>query len=201
MPGIPNCPNIYAKVHPGRVKIFPSSGEKLYINPDEVMNESQDDKWRHELKHDAESIFWLLLYWAKVVQPEGCAKERIGAGSWGFLTGNLEFRQDLLTSAAIRGQNMTGNLTHLFYKHLRPLIDDLAAIIVNDSHWLPASDPRTDLYYVTEAFQRLILNFIIDNRGKEFMDHPVEKTFREVQETRRFNACSATIFQTKDAEI
>jgi hypothetical protein len=75
---------------------------------------------------------------------------------------------------------MSYNLTHSFYEPLRPLIEDLAAILVNDSHWLPASDPRKDPFYITEAFQRLILNFIIDNRGEEFMDHHVNKTFRKV---------------------
>ena len=32
------------------------------------------------------------------------------------------------------------------------------------------------------SVQRLILQFIINNCGKEFMDHRVEKTFRAVQE-------------------
>ena len=114
-----------------------------------------------------------------------------------LLTGNLESRQDLLTTAANRGQNK-GNLTHSFYKPLRHLINDLATIIVIDGHWLLSSDPRTDLFYIIEAFQRLILNFVIDNRGEEFMDRPVEKAFREVQGTRRSNACSTTSCQSWD---
>jgi hypothetical protein len=40
--------------------------------------------------------------------------------------------------------------------------------------------PKGPILLITEAFQRLILNFIIDNRGKEFMDHRVNKTFRKV---------------------
>ena len=198
VPKIPDPPPFYAKVHPDRVKTFPNSVKNLIFNPDEVRNESQDDKWRHELKHDAESVFWLLLYWAMVVQPEKCAKERINAATWDLLTGDHKSRNSLIVLVSKPG-TMAKYLIHSFYEPLRPLINDLAAILVVDGHWLPASDPRTDLYYVTEAFQRLILNFIIKNRGEQFMDRPVEKTFREVQGIRR--SCSATIFQTKDTKI
>lgn len=95
---------------------------------------------------------------------------------------------------------MSYNLTHSFYQPLRPLIVDLAAILVNDSHWLPASDPRKDTFYITEAFQRLILNFIIDNSGKEFMDCCVTKTFRKVHEAQASHASSYSFFQFMDAK-
>ena len=182
VPHIHKCPDIYAKVHPNRVLTPPSSAEQLFIEPHKVMNESQDDKWRHELEHDAESVFWLLLYWAMVVQPEKCTEERTDAGSWIGLNNNHTSRSRLIEAASLH-HLMAENLTHSFYKPLRPLINNLAAIFVIDSHWLPASDLRKDPYYITEAFQCLILNFIIENRGKEFMDRPVEKTFRKVEET------------------
>ena len=151
IPKIPNCPDLYAKVHPDRVKKFSSSGkrfifdpdEDLVINPKKLMSESQDDNWRHELKHDAESVFWLLLYWAMVVQPEKCAKERIDAGSWGYLNGDHKSRYCLIRTVS-QPETMADNLTHSFYKPLRPLINDLAAILVIDGHWLPAEDLRKD---------------------------------------------------------
>ncbi|KAH9998459.1 hypothetical protein BJV74DRAFT_200503 [Russula compacta] len=179
IPGIPNTPDLYATAHPDRVKRFPGSEEGFIINPEKLVcdNESRHG-WRHELEHDAESVFWLLLYWAMVVQPEKCPKEKIDAKYWNPLNGNHLSRQWLIRGLS---EIMSPNLTHSFYKLLQPLIKDLATILVIDSHWLPASDPRKDPFYITEAFQRLILKFIIDNRGKEFMDHPVEKTFRKVQ--------------------
>ena len=185
IPGIPNSPDIYAKAHPDRVEKFPSSTKRFIFDPDEIDNESHGE-FRHELKHDAESVFWLLLYWAMVVQPEGSLpKEKIDAGSWGGLNGDHVSRQGLLRSI-----DRNSHITHSFYKPLRPLIEDLAAILVNDSHWLPASDLRKDPFYITEAFQRLILNFIINNRGREFMDHCVDKTFRKVHEMQASHASS-----------
>jgi hypothetical protein len=79
------------------------------------------------------------------------------------------------------------------------LISDLAGILVIDRHWFQASDPRKDTFYVTEAFQRLILKFIIENRGEKFMDCPVEKTFRIVEEVPHSNAKSATDSQKVDS--
>ena len=191
-PGTPNSPDIYANAHPDRVEKFSSSTKRLIIDPNPIENTSHGE-FRHELNHDAESVFWLLLYWAMVVQPEGSfSKERIDAGPWALLNGNPESRQVL-----IKGIDL--HITHSFYKPLRPLIKDLAAILVNDSHWLPASDPRKDPFYITEAFQRLILNFIIDNRGEEFMDHRVNKTFRKVQDMQHSHASAHSFLQSFDS--
>jgi hypothetical protein len=184
VPEIPDSPDRYAEVHPDRVEKFPDA-KRLVIYPKEIDDNERDDRWRHELDHDAESVFWLILYWAMVVQPEECRKETIDSTSWTNLLGNFEKREALI-------REIPTNLTHSFYKPLQPLIKDLAAILVIDSHWLKAPDPRKDTFYVTEAFQRLILKFMIENRGKEFMDHPAEKAFREVEGAQHSNAKSTT---------
>ncbi len=201
VPGIPDSPDPYAKVHPDRVKEFPGLKDKIIINPDLVCAESQKSqlkRWRHELEHDAESVFWLLVYWAMVVQPEECPKETIDATLWGNLVETFDHRQTLVSILS----NLRGRLynpTHSFYKPLLPLIEALAAILVIDRHWLPASDPRNDLYYVNEAFQRLILKFMIDNRCEEFMDRRVEKTFRKEERLRHPNGMWATVSQNVDS--
>jgi len=59
IPGIPNSPDIY-----------------------NLVDNKSHDTFKHDLNYDAESIFWLLLYWAMVVQPEGSfSKENIDAAS------------------------------------------------------------------------------------------------------------------------
>jgi hypothetical protein len=96
--------------------------------------------------------------------------------------------------------NLT-DFTHSFYEPLRPLIKDLAGILVLDRHWLPASNPRSDPYYVTEAFQRLILEFMIKHRGEDFMICKVGETFREVEGVPHSNGKSITDSQKFDASI
>jgi hypothetical protein len=199
VPVIPDSPDIYASAHPDRLEKFPSGQAKLAIDPDDL-DLSQHHSWRHELNHDAESVFWLLLHWAMVVQPERTSKEKIDSGTWGLLNGNHESRQTLLLKQTLlRGEISSTNVTHPFYEPLRPLIKDLAAILLNDSHWLPASDPRRDRFYTTEAFQRLILNFIINNSGKEFMDRRVTKTLRKVHRVQASHASSFSFFQSKQS--
>ncbi|KAI0278005.1 hypothetical protein BGY98DRAFT_1097048 [Russula aff. rugulosa BPL654] len=153
VPKIPDYPDSYAKVHPDRVKRFPSRAQeekKLAIDPDDIDVNEQDDGWRHELEHDTESVFWLLLYWAMVVQPEDCPEETIHSPSWGNLLGDSGDRQ---TFTEMLSKRTPTNLTHSFYEPLRPLIMDLADILVIDRRWLPASDRRNDLYYLNEAFR------------------------------------------------
>ena len=81
------------------------------------MNGSQDDKWRHEIEHDAESVFWLLLYWAMVVQPKDYIKEMIDAGSWAQLNGDHMSRNLLIVLISKPG-TMAKYLIHSFYKPL-----------------------------------------------------------------------------------
>ena len=181
--------------YPDRAKIFPSSKAE-FINPLELPAVN-DGEWRHELEHDAASVFWLLLYWAMVLQPEKCHKEKVHAVSWGALNGNYELREDLMRTLQ---QSKSSYFTHSFYNPLLPLIKALATFLIIDSHWLPDSDSRKDPSYITEAFQRLILQFIIDNRGKEFMDHRVEKTFHLVRGVQASKGWSSTLLQSLDAE-
>jgi hypothetical protein len=195
IPVIPNSPDLYAKAHPDRVQRFPGSEKRIVIDPELVVDNEPHGGWRHELEHDTESIFWLLLYWAVVVQPEGCSKESIDAASWSLLNGNHVSRQIIIKELP----KLSSKLIHPFYAQLQPLIEALAAILVVDSHWLPASDPRKDPFYITEAFQRSILEFIIANQNENFMRHRVEKTFRKVHGMQNSNALSSSNIQSLDA--
>jgi hypothetical protein len=75
--------------------------------------------------------------------------------------------------ALLRGRRSLDAATHSLYQPLWPLLSQLAAIIDVDRHWLTSSDPRNHPGYITEAFQRLILQFILDNGNEEFMQRKV----------------------------
>ena len=196
VPKTPNSPGPYAKAHPDCVRKFPIT-KRTFIDP-EVVDDKSCDGWRHELKHDAESIFWLILYWAMVVQPKKCPWENINTASWSNLNGNYKKRETLIMNLSYSDSE---GLTHLFYNPLLPLIKDLATIILIDSHWFPESDPQKDPCYITEVFQHLILQFIINNHGQEFMNHCVEQTFCTVQGMQASNRQSASHVQSLDATM
>jgi len=200
VPAIPNSPDEYSSKHPVQIDKF-KSAKKLILDPEDVSDHS--NQWRHELEHDIESIFWLFLYWAMVVQPKPLSKkdiwpkEAIGSAAWAEITGDAKERNALVSSLA---QGFLSRVTHSFFNPLQPLIKKLSAILVVDRHWLEQSDKRNDPEYFNEAFQRLILAFILDNCGKQFMYHPVDSNLRAVELVPQSEKHSTTTLQARNAE-
>jgi hypothetical protein len=126
-------------------------------------------QWRHELDHDTESLFWVLLYWVVGAQPENEEKELIVATLWPRLTGSesVDDRINLLQGRLI-------GATHSVYQPLWSLLQKLADILNVDGRWVESSDPRKDPEYINEAFRRLILQFTLEHRNEKFMQHCVE---------------------------
>jgi hypothetical protein len=201
VPGIPDSRDEYSLKHPVRTAKF-SSGEELVIRRPAGEN-NHSLQWRHELEHDAESVFWLLLYWAMVVKPKRLSdqdiwpNEDIKSAAWTEITGDAEERNALVSSLA---HGFLSHVTHSFFKPLRPLIENLAAFLVVDRHWLEQSDKRNQPEYLNEAFQRLVLAFILENRGKKFMDHPVDSALRSVELVPQSERHSTTTLQARNAE-
>jgi hypothetical protein len=182
VPRVPRSPEQYTRENPDRIKEFPEEIKKILIDPDELnqlMDQSQDNGWRHELDHDVESVFWLLLYWAMVARPEGGQEEDILPDAWTSLIGHFKPREELVWR--LSSGDRRDILTHSVYKPLCPLISSLAAVIVVDRHWLPESDVRKRPGYICEAFQRLILEFILSNRNENFMTCRFDDSLRMVQ--------------------
>ena len=198
IPAVPESPEPYAFNHPERIKKFPFAPD-LVRSPD--LQPSMDCQWRHELDHDTESVFWLLLYWAVSAQPEEDRdrdrnqEELINAGIWADLTGPAESRVKLV------GSRRFGGATHSIYRPLWPLLNKLAAILDIDRHWVKSSDPRNDPGYLTEAFQRLILQFILDNRNEKFMKCKVGRHFRRPEPISANSSVSVTRNWTTQDEM
>jgi hypothetical protein len=99
------------------------------------------------------------------------------------------------------------NLLHSVYKPVWPLISNLAALLVVDSHWIPKSSARKRPDYMCEAFQRLILQFIDSNRSEIFMTCRVADSLRQVEGVPQSQAMSTTpsqdidMLEREDAEV
>ncbi|KAI0290681.1 hypothetical protein BC826DRAFT_970295 [Russula brevipes] len=198
VPKVPKSPECYTSAHSSRIADFPEEIKELVVDPDELTNEPQDNNWRHELNHDVESVFWLFLYWAMVAQPEKRRGECINSGVWGLMLGDHNTRDGLVISGLLSSGDAPENLTHSVYKPLWPLIKSLAAILVVDNHYLPESDVRKRPEYVCEAFQRLILQFIISNHDKDFMTCRVDRSLRRVQGAPQPDGLTVTPTQQRD---
>jgi hypothetical protein len=197
VPKLPKSPECYASAHRERIKDFPEASDIL-VDPFELKNQSQEDTWRHELDHDVESVFWLLLYWAMVMQPEGRPTVYIDPDTWTSLLGNFKSRERLVLVLGLSSHDRPDNLTHPVYEPLWPLIRSLAAILRVDRHWLPENDVRKRPEYICEAFQRLILEFIVSNRDEDFMTCRVGDTLRQLKPVPESQALSTTPSQQRD---
>jgi hypothetical protein len=197
VPAVPKIPECYANAHSKRNDDFSEEAAKP-VDPLELKNQSQDDRWRHELDHDVESVFWLLLHWAMVARPEVRPDTDTGidVSSWMSLLGDFKARERLVSS--LRTGDMPDNLIHLVYKPLWPLISSLAAILVVDRHWIPEPNVRKDPEYTREAFQRLILRFIVSNRSEKFMTCRVSDILRQVKGVAQSQPLSTTPSQRRD---
>jgi hypothetical protein len=202
VPSVPDSPNEYSLKHPTRINKFSTSKRRIL---DSEIVSSHSQQWRQELEHDVESVFWLLLYWAVVVQPKRLPKRKILPAEiipsivWGGITGNALYRNNLVRSLAQGFLSQLG-VTHSFFKPLLPLIESLATFLVVDRHWLEPSDERHEPEYLNEVFQRLILAFLLENRDEKFMDCHVDTRFRKAESAPLVQKLSTTLLQVQHNE-
>ncbi|KAI0296841.1 hypothetical protein BC826DRAFT_187012 [Russula brevipes] len=161
VPPVPESPERYSECHPDRIRKFP------FVDFIHVRSSTTIPQWCHELDHDAESVFWLLLYWVVCAQPKESGEEPMNRGIWVLLTGSAHDRNSLVRADLHMA-------THSLYAPLSPLLEGLASLLVVDRLWLEGSDPRRHVEYLCEAFQRLILGFILAHRNSNFMTREVD---------------------------
>jgi len=190
IPPVPCSPECYTSKHPDRIDKFPLEEVTWGVG---ASADSVNREWRQELDHDAESVFWLIFFWSMSVQPVDEPKEDIEPSTWTSVTGPVTSRIRLIKAIE------PSISTHSFYKPLWPLLEALANILKIDRHWLDESETRNDLEYVNEAFQRLILQFVLDNNGQEFMKHKVETCFRDLKKFPQAQTQPWTSSQNRDA--
>jgi hypothetical protein len=76
----------YKAAVPNRLEGFPPNENEYYKNEEDILHEP----FIHKLQYDAESVFWLLLWWAIHACPEKAtspAHEEINQSVWNILTG------------------------------------------------------------------------------------------------------------------
>jgi len=113
----------------------------------------------HELRHDAESAFWLLLYW---VFNAAAVDGPITVMPQGLMGSLAEVEVD------IRPLEIRPHTLDPLYAPLSELVRQLGKALQSDLYWATEA-PYTHPDFLHEVFQRRILNFIFDNRDAEFM--------------------------------
>lgn len=170
---IPSSPPSYESRHSGRIREFELPTQS--INYLEETPKTVVTAYKHDLDHDTESLFWLMLYWAMTALPKGAGFEPISAASWADLNGTFTARGDLVLRVA--------NNQPVCHSRLGPiakLMGKLASVLSSvDRHWIDTRDPRSSHEFVTEAFQRLILSFLLNPENKDFMELEIVPAARQ----------------------
>ena len=161
VPELSERAHVYGDVFPDRLTRFqhsPGSPNRHMVDIGALPDSSS---WRHELRHDAESAFWLLVWWVvNVAAPTDGSTSKVPIVIWATLVD---------TKTDIRPWNIPSDCLDPAYAPLSVLLDQLGDALECDLHW--ATDtPYTDPDFLHEVFQRHILNYIFENRDKDFMN-------------------------------
>ena len=176
---------VYGDVFPDRLTRFhhsPGSPSRHVVDIDALPDLTS---WHHELHHDAESAFWLLVWWVVNAAPDDCTSE-IPAGVWVPLV-------DATVDA--RSLDIPRSCLDPAYAPLSDLLLLLGRALKSDLHW--ATDtPYTHPDFLHEVFQRHILNFIFENRDESFMKLAKSDAFRKPAGCTRTPSLSTTQIQS-----
>jgi len=176
----PEARERYQKIWPERWNQFPPD-DKYHI----FESKPEDTKkWYHELRHDVESTFWMLLHWAILLRPNGNEKPtRIPPLFWGTLI-DPESRRLLVLEVK---EQETGSWLDPSYMPLRGLLRDMAKHLEGDLHWVSMEEGHpaqmAEASYLREVFQRCILNFLFKNKGQPFMRQKKHRVNRLVEKS------------------
>lgn len=158
---VPEPHNSYKHEFPERCNRLRDCRVRLFFEADANGKPQHDilaDTWRHQLHHDAESIYWIIFYWILLATPSTKKKDKGNTASnldkgiptavWTSLA-SAESRNSLVLDP-------NSKAFHPSYAGLFSLIQALSFHIRYDRYWLPVNDPRQDPEYIHECFQRII---------------------------------------------
>jgi len=181
----PDAHQAYEEHLPERLESFPQPPEEdqdfVSLTIPGNVNTSVDYlrglPWSHELRHDAESVFWLLVWWAihlrsRKGKPNPHGRSQIRLKSYRFLVEVGLMKQDsrvYFLSALAKG----GGWLDPEYRELESLFRKMANQLDGDLYWARYSGPE-EMKGMKEpeylhALQRIIFNFLMEHRTKPFM--------------------------------
>ena len=161
VPELSQKAHVYGDVFPDRLSRFQCSPGSPDDHIVKVGGHPDSSSWRHELRHDAESVFWLLVWWVvNAAAPTDGSTSKVPIGIWASLVD---------TKTDIRPWKIASDCLDPAYAPLSELLHQLGRALKFDLHW--ATDtPYTHPEFLHEVFQRHILNFIFENQDKDFMN-------------------------------
>jgi hypothetical protein len=190
----------YQEHLPKRLLSFPQPlDDKVISFTIQGANISEDDlgklPWTHELRHDAESVFWLLVWWAIHLRPpnnqtNANAPSQIQQDVFGDLVRvdpamGKDGREHFLAKL-----NSGQSWLDPAYQELEPLFLQLAVQLDIDLYWakLGGFKEMGEPGFLHEAMQRAIINFLVDHQNDPFMQQDSHSLRRRMEPQDRLHA-------------
>ena len=173
-----NAASVYKRSYPGRFKIF---GNEMKT-PTKVDDQAILPAFKHELRHDAESSVWVFFWWIIHAAPQGKESTRISSIVWRLISSDDPadgYRNRLLRS--LQFSDYWEDFVDPEYRQLMPLVKSMAALIKEDYHWVKEEKYKHP-EYLLDALQRIILNFVFENKEASFMDLQKSTECRQVEQ-------------------
>ncbi|PVF98017.1 hypothetical protein CPB86DRAFT_873657 [Serendipita vermifera] len=134
--------------------------------------------FQHKLRYDAESVFWVLLWWSMQAKPlkDKTTNDFITQSNWNNFTGGVDSKDT--RDHFIQLQDGVSGVCHPQYEPLEELLRDMVEQLKGDPEVLDDSDIRKHDEYLHEAFQRLIFDFLSRHRKAKSEFLMLEKSLK-----------------------
>ncbi|PVF98013.1 hypothetical protein CPB86DRAFT_873653 [Serendipita vermifera] len=170
----------YEQHLPGRLQMFKPNDLKFEIQQGSKPLET----FQHKLRYDAESVFWLLLWWSMHARPadDKLESDCIRRTDWVDFTAGIG--SDDRRRIFIDGKGINREMFHPEYQPLEALLSSMANQLKGDHEMLGDSDVRKHDEYLHEAFQRLIFEFLSEHlkTGSRFLTLEKSLSRRRLQQ-------------------
>ena len=168
---------IYQRKYPDRFKLFGNEEKR----PTRFSRKEIQFVFRHELRHDGESTVLVFFWWIVFAAPQGKGLVYIDQMLWGSLSSQGWTRRTRYElTILLKDDDPEGGFVHPEYRQLLPLVESMLNLIQSDYHWVKEEKYKHP-EYLHDALQRVILNFVLENREASFMDLQKSPEYRPVK--------------------
>ncbi|KIM23841.1 hypothetical protein M408DRAFT_27546 [Serendipita vermifera MAFF 305830] len=167
----PGLQESYRNTVSDRVEVFPPNEAEYLSRKDAEGVVVEEKPFRHLLRFDAESVFWVLNWWCIRAKPKRELREEpISQSVWNNFTSASGYRW--ITKGEYFGY------LHSAYKPLSDLLYDIGEHVDGDLGWAKEGG-RDKTEYLHEVIQRLILNFLFVHWDAAFINEEKSDEKRE----------------------
>jgi len=168
---------IYQRKYPDRFKLFGNEEKR----PTRLSRKETQPMFRHELRHDGESTVLIFFWWIVFAAPQGKGLVYIDQMLWRSLSSQGWTRRTRYElTILLKDDDLEGGFVHPEYRQFLPLVKSMLNLIQSDYHWVKEEKYKHP-EYLHDALQRVILNYVLENKEASFMDLQKSPEYRPVK--------------------